>query len=133
MKENEENIPANNGSVSVTPSVPANVPSRQNESRPAGGDADAKLELSIKEIKKLNEEISAARQENIQLKVEVLQLKRQAENGLTDPDTASEQPTEGDRYTVHTQNPDNYALSTIHLYLALLIVTIGIIMGKFVF
>lgn len=34
-----------------------------------GGDAEVNLKQSVEEIKKLNEEISAARQDNLQLKV----------------------------------------------------------------
>jgi len=132
VKENEEAIPVNATSVSAAPSVPANVPSRQSEmlvSRPAG-DAEANLKKSVEEIKKLNEEISAARQDNLQLKEKILRLERL---GNTTQDPPSTRPTGQESYTLHARNPDADSLSTTYLYLALLVLIIGVILGKFVF
>lgn len=137
-KENAENIPANHGSVSVTPPDPPHLQSRQSEmtgSKSAGGDADANLEKSVKEIRKLNEEISALRQENIQLKEETLRQKRLAatrpaggsDSGIHSPSAPP------DSYTLHARNPDADSLSTTYLYLALLVLIIGVIIGKFIF
>jgi len=130
-QENEDNIPMNTALVTAAPSVPANVPSRQSEmSRQAGGDAEANLKKSVEEIRKLNEEISGARQDNLQLKEKILRLERL---GNTTQDPPSTRPTGPESYTLHARNPDADSLSTTYLYLALLVLIIGIIMGKFVF
>lgn len=130
-QEKDESIAVNTGSVSATSSVPAN--DRQSDmivSRPAGGDAEVNLRQSVEEIKKLNEEISAARQDNLQLKEKVLRLERL---GNTMQDPPSTRPTGQESYTLHARNPDADSLSTTYLYLALLVLIIGIILGKFVF
>jgi len=130
-KENEESIPINAAQSSATPSVPETV-SRNSEavaSRPAGGDAEANLKKSVDEIRKLNEEISAARQDNLALKEKILRLERLG-NTTQDPPS---RPTGQESYTLHARNPDADSLSTTYLYLALLVLIIGIIMGKFVF
>jgi len=133
IKENDESIAVKTGAVSATPSVPANITSRQSDmmvSRPAGGDAEVNLKQSVEEIKKLNEEISAARQDNLQLKEKILRLERL---GNTIQDPPSTRPTGQESYTLHARNPDADSLSTTYLYLALLVLIIGIILGKFVF
>lgn len=133
IRENDESIAVKTGAVSATPSVPANVTSRQSDmmvSRPAGGDAEVNLKQSVEEIKKLNEEISAARQDNLQLKEKILRLERL---GNTIQDPPSTRPTGQESYTLHARNPDADSLSTTYLYLALLVLIIGVILGKFVF
>jgi len=133
MKENDESIAVNSGVGSAPPSVPATESSRQTErivSRPAGGDAEVSLKQSVEEIKKLNEEISAARQDNLQLKEKILRLERL---GNTIQDPPSTRPTGPESYTLHARNPDADSLSTTYLYLALLVLIIGVILGKFVF
>jgi len=126
-QENEESIPMNNAQ-STTPSVPETAP-RHSENRPAGGDAEANLKKSVEEIRKLNQEISAARQDNLALKEKILRLERLG-NTTQDPPS---RPTGQESYTLHARNPDADSLSTTYLYLALLVLIIGIIMGKFVF
>jgi len=129
--ETENNITVNTASATATPSAPANVPSRQGEmSRSSGGDAEANFKKSVEEIRKLNEEISAARQDNLQLKEKILRLERL---GNTTQDPPSTRPSGPESYTLHARNPDADSLSTTYLYLALLVLIIGIIMGKFVF
>jgi len=131
-QENEESIPINAAQSSATPSVP-DTASRHSEStanRPAGGDAEANLKKSVEEIRKLNEEISAARQDNLALKEKILRLERL---GNTTQDPPSTRPTGQESYTLHARNPDADSLSTTYLYVGLLVLIIGIIMGKFVF
>ena len=53
--------------------------------------------------------------------------------GNTTQDPPSTRPTGQESYTLHARNPDADSLSTTYLYLALLVLIIGIIMGKFVF
>lgn len=132
-QENDESITVNTGAVSAAPFVSANASSRHSEmivSRPAGGDAEVNLKQSVEEIKKLNEEISAARQDNLQLKEKILRLERL---GNTIQDPPSSRPTGQESYTLHARNPDADSLSTTYLYLALLVLIIGVILGKFVF
>ena len=53
--------------------------------------------------------------------------------GSTTQDPPSTRPTGSESYTLHARNPDADSLSTTYLYLALLVLVIGIILGKFVF
>ena len=53
--------------------------------------------------------------------------------GNTTQDPPSTRPTGQESYTLHARNPDADSLSTTYLYVGLLVLIIGIIMGKFVF
>jgi len=131
-QENEDNI-AVRSAPETGSSVPPSVPSRQGEmiaSRPAGGDVEIQLKKSVEKIQELNAEVSAARQDNLQLKEKILRMERL---GSTTQDPPSTRPTGSESYTLHARNPDADSLSTTYLYLALLVLVIGIILGKFVF
>lgn len=131
-QENEDNIAVRSAPESGS-SVPPSVPSRQGEmiaSRPAGGDVEIQLKKSVEKIQELNAEVSAARQDNLQLKEKILRMERL---GSTTQDPPSTRPTGSESYTLHARNPDADSLSTTYLYLALLVLVIGIILGKFVF
>lgn len=131
-QENEDNIAVRSAPESGS-SVPPSVPSRQGEmiaSRSAGGDVDIQLKKSVEKIQELNAEVSAARQDNLQLKEKILRMERL---GSTTQDPPSTRPTGSESYTLHARNPDADSLSTTYLYLALLVLVIGIILGKFVF
>lgn len=131
-QENEDNIAVRSAPESGS-SLPPSVPSRQGEmiaSRPAGGDVEIQLKKSVEKIQELNAEVSAARQDNLQLKEKILRMERL---GSTTQDPPSTRPTGSESYTLHARNPDADSLSTTYLYLALLVLVIGIILGKFVF
>jgi len=131
-QENEDNNAVRSAPESGS-SVPPSVPSRQGEmiaSRPAGGDVEIQLKKSVEKIQELNAEVSAARQDNLQLKEKILRMERL---GSTTQDPPSTRPTGSESYTLHARNPDADSLSTTYLYLALLVLVIGIILGKFVF
>ena len=67
---------------------------------------------------------------NSLFKEKILRLERL---GNTTQDPPSTRPTGQESYTLDARNPDADSLSTTYLYLALLVLIIGIIMGKFVF
>merc|ERR1719414_2579302 len=72
------------------------------------------MTAAVGEIKKLNEQLSQLRQENIVLKEETLRLKRIA--------AASEKPHDTPSYsstTVTAVGPQNEVLPTTHIYAAL--------------
>lgn len=88
------------------------------------------LKRSVDEIKRLQEEISALRQENLQLKEEALRQKRLVSNKeRLEPSRPS--PSEG--FIVQPMSPDATALSTTYIYAALVVLVIGIIIGKWIF
>jgi len=87
------------------------------------------LTRSMAEIKRLNEEISTLRQDNIQLKEEVLREKRKNRTGLgNEPNIRA-----SEAFTVQAMSPDATALSTTYIYAALVVLVIGIIIGKWIF
>jgi hypothetical protein len=100
----------------------------------AGSSSDeANIKKSIEEIKKLQEEISALRQENIQLKEEALRQKRLAAAATNRSEASSVPPiSSSDSLTVTATSPDQNALTLFYLYVALAILVIGIIVGKWV-
>jgi len=131
-QENEDNIAVRSAPESGS-SVPPTVPSRQGEmiaSRPAGGDRDSIEKISRENTRAECRKVSAARQDNLQLKEKILRMERL---GSTTQDPPSTRPTGSESYTLHARNPDADSLSTTYLYLALLVLVIGIILGKFVF
>merc|ERR1719382_767367 len=84
------------------------------------------MSAAVGEIKKLNDQLSQLRQENINLKEETLRLKRIA--------AASEKPHENPSYsstTVTAVGPSNEVLPTTHIYAALIILVLGVMLGKF--
>jgi hypothetical protein len=85
---------------------------------------DDQMGAAVSEIKKLNENLSQLRQENLLLKEETMRLKRIA--------AASEIPDSSPCTitTVSSVGPGE-GLSTLYIYAALAILIIGIIFGKF--
>jgi len=84
------------------------------------------MNSAVAEIKKLSEQLSQMRQENIVLKEETLRLKRIA--------AASEKPHDTPSYsstTVTAVGPSNEVLPTTHIYAALIILVLGVMLGKF--
>jgi hypothetical protein len=97
------------------------------------------------EIRKLQEENSALRHENIQLKEEALRLKRlAASRDSTEGESASSPLSSsgggsragagtGYSSTVATaSNPNALALQTVYLYAALIVLVLGIVIGKWI-
>merc|ERR1712079_717191 len=84
------------------------------------------MNSAVAEIKKLSEQLSQMRQENIVLKEETLRLKRIA--------AASEKPHDTPSYsstTITAVGPQNEVLPTTHIYAALIILVLGVMLGKF--
>jgi len=84
------------------------------------------MATAVTEIKKLNESLSQLRQENIALKEETLRLKRIA--------AASDKPHDSPSYsstTVTAVGPQTEVLPTTHIYAALIILVLGVMLGKF--
>jgi len=89
-------------------------------------DRSDQVTAAVGEIKKLNEHLSQLRQENIVLKEETLRLKRIA--------AASEKPLDSPSYsstTVTAVGPQAEVLPTTHIYAALIILVLGVMLGKF--
>merc|ERR1719351_625414 len=98
-----------------------------------GGDRNSDvLKKSVDEIKRLQEEVSALRQENLQLKEEALRQKRLASSRSGIGNEVSSRPGAGshDSFTVQAMSPDATALSTTYIYAALVVLILGIIIGK---
>jgi len=99
--------------VTATPVAPAKAETEQ-------------MSAAVVEIKKLNDSLSQLRQENIMLKEETLRLKRIA--------AASDKPTDSPSYsstTVTAVGPSTDVLPTTHIYAALIILVLGVMLGKF--
>jgi hypothetical protein len=84
------------------------------------------MTAAVGEIKKLNEQLSQLRQENIVLKEETLRLKRIAAASDKPHDTLSYSST-----TVTAAGPQTEVLPTTHIYAALIILVLGVMLGKF--
>jgi len=100
------------------------------------GEGDANLKQSTEEIKKLREELSNLRQENIQLREESLRQQRLASSrggGAGGLSEGSSGISGSDGFSVSAMNPDANALSVNYLYMALFVLAIGIILGKWIF
>ena len=104
----------------VTPPVQAAVKSGDGD-QPVG-----QMTAAVGEIKKLNEQLSQLRQENIVLKEETLRLKRIAAASDKPHDTPSYSST-----TVTALGPQTEVLPTTHIYAALIILVLGVMLGKF--
>jgi len=143
--QDESSAPAEtNGAEKIYSEVSASVPTKPSSPKPkvsyatngenSASDDTAKLTAAINEIKKLQETASALRQENIQLKEESQRLKRlgAAKEG---PGTSSQgsnfNPNDG--FTVNAMSPDATDLSTTYIYAALVILVLGIIIGRWIF
>jgi len=98
-------------------------------------DESAKLAASIDEIKRLQETASALRHENLQLKEEALRLKRlaSAREGPSTASSSSSSSNRNDAFTVQAMSPNATDLSTTYIYAALVVLVIGIIIGKWIF
>lgn len=102
-----------------------------------GDSSDSNLKRTVEEIKRLQEETSVLRQENIQLKEESLRLKRLASNRHSDEGSPSAgfQSSASPGYSatlVTASNPNANALSTTYIYAAIVVLILGIIVGKWV-
>lgn len=97
-------------------------------------DSEGNLKKSLEEIRRLQEEISALRQDNIEIREESLRQKRLAANQhRPSPSASDSQAPVGFTSTVVTANAPEEAFSTTHLYAALVILILGIILGKWIF
>lgn len=103
-----------------------------NDSGEADKSSDS-LKRSVDEIKRLQEEISALRQENLQLKEESLRQRRLAASKNEPSSSSSSSMSSRDAFTVQAMSPDATALSTTYIYAALVVLVIGIIIGKWIF
>merc|ERR1712098_469920 len=92
---------------------------------PAKADTE-QMSAAVVEIKKLNDSLSQLRQENIMLKEETLRLKRIAAASDKHNDSPSYSPT-----TVTAVGPSSEVLPTTHIYAALIILVLGVMLGKF--
>lgn len=108
--------------------------------------SDVQMSRSIEEVKKLQEEVSTLRQENIQLKEEALRQKRLAANRNPESDSLSSGSSGGfssgsggagqsgfSSINVTAANPNANALSAATLYAAVIVLILGVILGKWVF
>jgi len=127
-------------------SIPSSVPTKPSSPKVSYSDSGEDkssdtLKKSVDEIKRLQEEISALRHDNLQLKEEALRLKRlvSARSGPSDSSSSSGAAVSGsssnrnDAFTVQAMSPDATALSTTYIYAALVVLVIGIIIGKWIF
>ena len=88
-------------------------------------ETEQNMSAAVVEIKKLSDQISQLRQENIVLKEETLRLKRIA--------AASDKPHDSPSYsstTVTAVGPSTDVLPTTHIYAALIILVLGVMLGK---
>jgi len=92
----------------------------------AKAEDQGQMTAAVGEIKKLNEQLSQLRQENIVLKEETLRLKRIAAASDKPHDTPSYSST-----TVTALGPQSEVLPTTHIYAALIILVLGVMLGKF--
>lgn len=131
-----------NGAEKTSNEIPSSVPTKPsspkvsyaNTGENTASDESAKLAASIDEIKRLQETASALRHENLQLKEEALRLKRLA-SAREGPSTASSSSSSNrnDAFTVQAMSPNATDLSTTYIYAALVVLVIGIIIGKWIF
>jgi len=108
------------------PTIRVQQPSPPAPSAATKEERPEELTAAVTEIKKLNDHMSQLRQENIMLKEETLRLKRIA--------AASEKPMDSPSYsstTVTAVGPQAEVLPTTHIYAALIILVLGVMLGKF--
>lgn len=131
-----------NGAEKTSNEIPSSVPNKPSSPKvsyastgdSAASDNAAKLAASIDEIKRLQETASALRHENLQLKEEALRLKRLA-SAREGPSSSSSSSSSNrnDAFTVQAMSPNATDLSTTYIYAALVVLVIGIIIGKWIF
>lgn len=132
-----------NGAEKSSNEIPSSVPTKPsspkvsyaNTGENTASDESAKLAASIDEIKRLQETASALRHENLQLKEEALRLKRlaSAREGPSTASSSSSSSNRNDAFTVQAMSPNATDLSTTYIYAALVVLVIGIIIGKWIF
>merc|ERR1712079_43548 len=88
------------------------------------------MNSAVAEIKKLSEQLSQMRQENIVLKEETLRLKRIAAASEKPHDTPSYSSTTVTAKLWSKVGPSNEVLPTTHIYAALIILVLGVMLGK---
>jgi len=115
-----EEVKFENKYEAKSPSVAAPAPVT------AKAEDQGQMTAAVGEIKKLNEQLSQLRQENIVLKEETLRLKRIAAASDKPHDTPSYSST-----TVTALGPQSEVLPTTHIYAALIILVLGVMLGKF--
>jgi hypothetical protein len=89
-------------------------------------DSSDQMSAAVGEINNLNDTLSNLKQENIVLKEETLRLKRIA--------AAIDKPYDSPSYsstTVTAAGPQTEVLPTTHIYAALIILVLGVMIGKF--
>jgi len=128
MPSGQEQNSMNEGGDNNEPTIRVQQPSPPAPSATVSQETvpSEKLNGAVAEIKKLNEHLSQLRQENIVLKEETLRLKRIA--------AASEKPLDSPSYsstTVTAVGPQSEVLPTTHIYAALIILVLGVMLGKF--
>jgi cell shape-determining protein MreC len=120
-------------SVSAPPKPLAASSSPKVSYADADGDRNSEgLKKSIDEIKRLQEEVSALRQDNLQLKEEALRQKRLA-SSRSEAASSVTSSNRNEAFSVSAMNPDATALSTTYIYAALVVLVLGIIIGKWIF
>jgi len=131
---------ATNSAVSATQAMTSSSsPKLRHSAEIPDGNAAGKsgeLKKSVDEIRNLNEEISRLRQENLQLKEEALRQKRLASSrsGLGNEVSSSRSGAGShDSFSVQATSPDATALTTTYIYAALVVLIVGIIIGKWIF
>jgi hypothetical protein len=136
---NDYDKPSYHNSVSTSAPAPTKPITSSSSPKVSYSDTgDVNLRKSVEEIKKLQEEVSSLRQENLQLKEEALRQKRLASSrsGLgNEPSSSSLLHSGGasEAFSVQATSPDATALSTTYIYAALVVLVVGIIIGKWIF
>jgi len=133
--ENENKADFHQSVSNTVPTKPISPKVSSNDSGESADKSSDTLKRSVDEIKRLQEEISALRQENLQLKEEALRQKRlaSARSGLGAEASSSRSGERSEGFTVQAMSPDATALSTTYIYAALVVLVIGIIIGKWIF
>jgi len=114
----------NSGDIKLEGKMEASRPVLAQAALPKGGDPE-QLNAAVVEIKRMNEAMSQLRQENLLLKEETMRLKRIAA-ASEKPDSSSYSST-----TVTAVGATGEGISTLYIYAALIILIVGMILGKF--
>eukprot|EP00096_Caligus_rogercresseyi_P006788 TRINITY_DN2363_c0_g2_i1.p1 TRINITY_DN2363_c0_g2~~TRINITY_DN2363_c0_g2_i1.p1 ORF type:complete len:258 (+),score=76.60 TRINITY_DN2363_c0_g2_i1:167-940(+) len=92
---------------------------------------EVELKKSVDEIKRLQEEISSLRRENIVVKEEVMRRKRLASNAENESSSSPSSPSSSS-YVVRTESPETHSLTTTYVYLALIMFLMGFVIGRWI-
>jgi len=125
-QEQSNGLEQNKNNSLSEPTIRVQQPSPPAPSAATKDDRPEEMTAAVTEIKKLNDHMGQLRQENIMLKEETLRLKRIA--------AASEKPMDSPSYsstTVTAVGPQAEVLPTTHIYAALIILVLGVMLGKF--